>query len=307
MPTKLRAVLTYNPLRDILRRAFKAQTGYYKTAKLGNGSGRVDGTRLGYYYVRDIGSADANGNITLGAPYQLPVDTNAIIWPRPNREVKIGKVDGEDHIVGMVRDDLVDAGIDPTQFNPANPRNRFRLIEDLQNLQGYLSSATEIQVMDGIYQKASGTYGMFVGQTAIDILTTYQPATDDNQVVVCLWLNELTNLITSTGSSELSQNTNLLLSPTTALTYVNECAAARPYGSIGTTSFIVKGDGTITKFWDLRGIIGNGGASPSGWPYILDHSRTIKAKHQQIVKYQQTIESGGQITIESTGQLVIAA
>ena len=155
--------------------------------------------------------------------------------------------------------------------------------------------------MPSIYRKSDGQFEFYAGSIAID-LTSYIPATADKQVVVCLWLDTNDNTITVTGSSEVDATTDLKSNPTTAMTYINECADAAPSGAIGISSYLIFDDTTAidvtNKFHDLRGIIGTGGGnSIAGFPNPVTATVYINTGYQVAVH--------GKLYIESTGKVVI--
>jgi hypothetical protein len=259
MTNNIRRVIR-EPLKlQRLRRNYRQQQGVYRKTYLAAVNGRVLGTKLGHLWVHDAASADGSGNVTYGAPYQLPIKPGASIAHRPNWKVNVVTIEGDEFIESMDVNEMLRANFDPHQTNPLDPSLQFKLIENLQNLQAFPNGDATVRVMPSIYRKADGTYDIFA-TIDTDILTGNVPSAD-NQVVVCLWL-KTDNTIEVTVSSEEPASTNLKLDPTTALTLINECAAAATVGALGIWSFIIWDDTTaitgINKFHDLRGIVGSG-------------------------------------------------
>jgi hypothetical protein len=212
--------------RDKVRREYRKQIGVFEETYLAavNGAVRIPG---GKYWVHDLKGADTNGNATYGQEYQLPLKPGASIDPRPNWKVNTIWIRGVRYIESMDFDELKRIGYDPHQTNPLDPSLKFSLIEHLQNLQSFPNGNATVRVMPSIYRKADGTYGLFATMDE-DILTGNVPSAN-TQVVVCLWLqNEST--IAVTVSSEETANTDLKQDTVTALTLINECAAAAPFG-----------------------------------------------------------------------------
>lgn len=288
--------------RDRSRRAVRKQRGGFRETYLAVVNNSIKGTRPGYLWVHDLAGADENGDATYGPVYQLPRDTNAIIQLRPNWKVEVISKNGVEYISGMAFGELERIGYDPHQTNPLDPSLQFKLIEHLQNLQSFPNGDATVRVMPGIYRKSDGTYDVFAA-IDIDILTGFLPALEDDQVVVCLWLDEATNTITVTGSTEISQDTNLKLDPVAAMTYINECADAAPPGAIGIWSYIIFGDDTTitakNKFHDLRGIVGAGGGG-SGGDGPLDITTTTIRHNTRTLVFEDTT---GTAAITSTGSV----
>jgi hypothetical protein len=279
---RLNNLLRPNIKRDKVRREYRKQIGVFGEAYLAsvNGVVRIPGGKM---WVHDLAGADSNGNATYGAPYQLRIKPGASIDPRPNLKVNVVTIRGIKYIESMNFDELERMGYDPHQTNALDPSLKFSLVEHLQNLQSFPNGNATVRVMPSIYRKADGTYGIFATIDE-DILTGNIPSAD-TQVVVCLWLQS-DNTIVVTVSSEETANTDLKLDTVTALTLINECAAAAPVGSVGIWSYIIWYDTTAltnkNKFHDLRGIVG-GGANASG----------------AIAADTLTLNDGSELTIES--------
>ena len=260
-------------------------------------------TSTGKIYVRWLGGYDSGSgadtvrNPAFPARCQIPLvtDVGRLVW--------VGKgYDNQWEVKGNVGSDLEQANVNPRQLNPNDPSSRYNLIESLSNLQSFPTGGNgTVKVFPGVYRKPDGTYAMFPGQTAIDLLTSYTPATSTNQLIACLWLNTATGLITITASSELSQSTNLKTDYATAATYINECVLTAPSQNTGIWSYIIRGDDTVitedNKFWDLRGIIGSGSSGAIGGFPIDVTSGVVIPSNTQIVVDRYTISSGGSVII----------
>jgi hypothetical protein len=300
---RLGSVLKPNIKRERVRREYRKQIGVFEETYLAavNGVVRIPGGKM---WVHDLAGADINGNATYGAPYQLRIKPGASIDPRPNWKVNVVTIRGIKYIESMNFDELERIGYDPHQTNPLDPSLKFSLVEHLQNLQSFPNGNATVRVMPSIYRKADGMYGIF-GTIAEDILNGNVPGAD-MQVVVCLWLQS-DNTIAVTVSSEETADTDLKLDPTTALTLINECAAAAPAGSLGIWSYIIWDDTTAltnkNKFHDLRGIVGVGGGSDSAdFPIDVTTTVTIATNTQKVVD-EYTIGTGGSVEID--GRLTV--
>lgn len=247
-----------------LRRKYRQQQGTYRKTFLAAVNGSVLGTKVGHLWVHDAASANSLGNVTYGAPYQLPIKPGATIAHRPNWRVNVVSIEGVEYIESMDFEEMVRANFDPHQTNQLDPSLQYPLIENLQNLQAFPNGNATIRIMPGIYRKADGTFAIFKA-IDVDILTGNVPSAG-NQVVVCVWL-KTDNTTEVTVSSEEPVSTLLKQDTTTALTLINECAAAATAGAMGIWSFIVYDTTTAitgaNKFHDLRGIVGMGGTSSS--------------------------------------------
>lgn len=295
-------VLKPNIKRDRVRREYRKQQGAYRETYLAavNGAVRVANGR---FWVHDLASADAAGNNAYGAPYQLPIFPGAMIDPRPNWKVNVTTFKGQEYIHSMDYDDMIRADYDPHQTNLLDPSRNFKLIEHLQNLQSFPNNNETVRVMPSIYRKTDGSYDIYAN-LGEDILTGNVPSTD-NQVVVCLWLQS-DNTITVTVSSEETVDTDLKLDTVTAMTLINECAAAAPVGAIGIWSYIIWSD-TVTltnknKFHDLRGIVGSGASSRKGFPNPVTTAYQIANGYQEMFKGNLVITTG---SLDIQGELVI--
>lgn len=287
---RLHSTLRPSLKRDMVRRSLKQQLGVLEETYLAlvNGVVRIPGGKM---WVHDLAGADANGDATYGAPYQLRIKPGATIDPRPNWKVNVITIRGIKYIESMNFDELEHIGYEPHQTNLLDPSLQFKLIEQLQDLQSFPNGNATVRVMPGIYRKSDGTYGA-IGATDgqdIDVLTGNVPIAD-TQVIACLWLDESDNSFVVTVSSEETIDTNLRQDYTTALGLINECAAAAPSGAIGITSYIIQYDTTalygVNKHKDLRGIIHGTAGSTS--PTIDDFTN---AQHN----HTSTAE-GGQLT-----------
>lgn len=294
---RLSSVLKPNIKREKIRREYRKQIGVFEETYLAvvNGATRIPGGKM---WVHDLAGADANGDATYGAPYQLRIKPGASIDPRPNWKVNVVTIRGVKYIESMNFDEMERAGYEPHQTNPLDPSLKFSLIEHLQNLQSFPNGNATVRVMPSIYRKADGTYGLFATIDE-DILTGNVPSAD-TQVVACLWLQS-DNTIAVTVSSEETVDTDLKLDTATALTLINECAAAAPAGSFGIWSYIIWSDTTAltikNKFHDLRGIVG--AAANNEWEVTLTANKTLSA-NKQIVLDTITVPTGITLTIEST-------
>lgn len=298
---KLNNLLKPNIKRDKVRREYRKQIGVFEETYLAavNGVVRIPGGKM---WVHDLAGADSNGNATYGAPYQLRIKPGASIDPRPNWKVNVVTIRGIKYIESMNFDELERIGYEPHQTNPLDPSLKFSLIEHLQNLQSFPNGNATVRVMPSIYRKADGTYGIFATIDE-DILTGNVPSAD-TQVVVCLWLQS-DNTIAVTVSSEETVDTDLKLDTATALTLINECAAAAPVGSVGIWSYIIWYDTVAltlkNKFHDLRGMVGSGGGS-SDFPIDITSPITIATNTQKVVSDYE-ISAGGSLTID--GKLTV--
>jgi len=293
---------------DRLKRKYRRSQGENGTTYLAKVSGSVYGTKLGYFWVHDPTGTVNEAPTTYGAPYQLPILPGAQIDPRPDLKVETIVQNGKRYVARMAFDELARMGYDPHQTNQLDPRLRYILIEHLSNLQSFPDgSGLTVRVMPAIYGKSDGDYAIYAGEKGID-LTSYIPSTD-MQVIVCLWLDVTDNSITITDSTELSRDTNLKLDPTTSLTYINECAAAAPYGAIGVTSYILFDDTTtitvLNKFHDLRGIIGTRGSGAIGYPNPVTSALSIADGYTLLVYDDLAISAGGEIDIGEGSELIV--
>jgi hypothetical protein len=298
---KLNNLLRPNIKRDKVRREYRKQIGVFEETYLAsvNGVVRIPGGKM---WVHDLAGADSNGNATYGAPYQLRIKPGASIDPRPNWKVNVVTIRGIKYIESMNFDELERIGYEPHQTNPLDPSLKFSLIEHLQNLQSFPNGNATVRVMPSMYRKADGTYGIF-GTIDEDILTGNVPSTD-MQVVVCLWLQS-DNTLAVTVSSEETADTDLKLDTATALTLINECAAAAPVGALGIWSYIIWFDTTAltnkNKFHDLRGIVGVGG-STKGFPNPVTTAYQIANGYQEMFKGSLVITTG---SLDIQGELII--
>lgn len=287
-----------------LRRKQRQKEGVYRTTYLASVNGTVIAS-AGYFWVHDALSQDTNGYTTYSAPYRMRIRPGASVSLRPDIEVNVRTINGLDYVDGLSFDEYTRIGIDQHQTNSLDRRHLYNLIEQLSNLQSFPDNGTAtVRVMPSIYRKSDGNYAVFTGESGIDIITGYTPSTD-NQKVICLWLDETTNTVTITASSEVDRDTNLKLLPSTAMTYINECAASAPYGAIGITSYIIYDDTTTisstNKFHDLRGIIGssNGGSGGGslGYPDPVTSNLVIADGKTLLVDSGWVISTGGGVSL----------
>lgn len=302
MANKVRRVIREPLSLQRLRRKYRQQQGTYRKTFLAAVNGSVIGTKAGHLWVHDAASADNSGNVTYGSPYQLPIKPGAVIAHRPNWKVTVITIGDDEFIESMDFNEMIRAGFDPHQTNQLDPSLQFRLIENLQNLQAFPNGDATVRIMPSIYRKADGTYAIFKALD-VDILTGNVPSAG-NQVVVCIWL-KTDNTTEVTVSSEEPVSTLLKLDTATALTLINECAAAASVGAIGVWSFIIYDTTTAivatNKFHDMRGIVGQGGGN-ADFPISVTSTVTIAANTQKVVD-TYTIESGGSVVID--GRLTV--
>lgn len=307
MTASIRRVIR-EPLKlQRLRRNYRQQQGTFRETYLAVVSGSIRGTKPGYLWVHDAASADANGNVTYGAPYQLRIKPGAFIDLRPNWKVNVVTIKGIEYIESMNFEEMERAGYNPLQTNLGDPSRQALLLENIVNLQSKPKNNNNVQVAPGLYEKANGTFGIFSGESALDILTAYTPVTADYSLIACVWLDTYTNELSVTVSSEFAQSATIRYTPTEALPYMNEAAANRTSDAIGIKCYLVNDDTTTmditTMFHDLRPFLHSN--DDIGWSHVLYRNRRIWGNHQQLVHGQQTINSGKQLTIEDGGQLVV--
>lgn len=298
MPSKATKVTRQTARFKRLQRTVRKKWGNYKYVYLAKVDGDFEASRTGYYWVHLPSGTDSNGNTLYGAAFQMPMESNATFPYRSDIKLEtITKEDGITYIKGVAPTELNRMGYDARQFNQGNPKTKDRLLEHIVNLQAYkTSSATSVKVRGSIYRKSNGDYAILQTQD-VDIVTGNTPASG-YQVVVCLWLDESDNSITTTVSStedidtDFTQASNI----TTALTLINECADSAPYAAIGLTSWLLYDDATFKKFHDLRGIVGNSGGL-QGFPIDVTSTVTI-ASNIQIVVDEYTISTGGSVVVD---------
>lgn len=269
MTTNIRRVIR-EPLKlQRLRRNYRQQQGTYRETYLAVVGGSIRGTKAGYLWVHDAASADASGNVTYGAPYQLRIKPGAFIDLRPNWKVNVITIQGIEYIESMNFEEMLRANYNPHQTNLGDPSRAPLLLENIVNLQSKPKGDDTVQVVTGLYEKANGTFGIFSGDSAVDILTSYTPVTADYSLIACVWLDTYTNELSVTASSEFAQSATIKYTPTEALPYLNEAAADRPPDAIGIKCYIVNDDTTAmnitTMFHDLRPFLHSN--EEQGFPY----------------------------------------
>jgi len=216
----------------------------------------------GYVWVQPAGGDSETEIAIRSQPFQMRYRAGMGIFIRAGRVVHAGYgVDGRIEIIANDPSDIINQGFPVASINPANEQLSQSTLEQINNLRAFSNTPADesIQVVPTIYRKLDGTYAVAPQSFTVDLLTAYTPADVDDQVVVCVWLDTDTNTYTTTASNELSQDTDLTLNPTTAMTYINQAVVTAPTNCIGVWSYIVKGDDTTitdtNRFHDLRGII----------------------------------------------------
>ena len=241
-------------------------------------------TSDGRVYVRKLGGFSDGGITVRNVPIAVPIEMGRNIYIGEGRIVQVKKdFSGRKFIAKNDPDDLKQAGINPRQLNSNDPSTRYKTLSLLTDLQTFPTGGDgTVKVMSGFYQKANGDYANFSGELEIDLLTSYKPATADNQQIVALWINEDTNAVTITTSSEFSQSTILKYDIPTAMTYINEAVASAPARRVGIGTYIVRGDDTVidetNKFIDLRPFIESYSAVGSGSNVIVNSSTIPSGK-----------------------------
>lgn len=305
MPNRIRRIGATSARVQRLRKQYERRTGNSDYVYLAKVDGKFEAPRIGYYWVHKPSGKDDNGNTTYGAPFQLPVDGRPNFPYRNNLKLEvITKRDGITYIRGASGIELINMGYDPRQFNLGNPRTKDVLLEHILNGQNYKTdSTTTVQVNGSIYRKSNGDYA-FLQTQDVDIVTGNTPS-DSNQVVVCVWLDESDNTLSTTVSSEETINTDFTKASNiaTAMSLINECAASAPSDALGTTSWLLYSDGTFQKFHDIRGIYGSANTSID-WPITLTADRTLSA-NTQIVLDKIIVPTGFTLTIESTALMKV--
>jgi hypothetical protein len=269
-----------DPRLDLARRLFKRKTGNAGHARIVNvnGSPYVSGSN-GYVWVKNVEQV-ATGDFTVTSNIWAVRHAPGVgLYIKAGRIVVIGEQDGELQILRNYTQDMDAAGVSIRQTNVSDESRKFIPIENLVNLNVFTETiaGTTVAAYPSIYRKADGDYGIYESETGVE-LSSYIPSDADNQRVVALWLDPATNAVTITASSEVSLDTNLKLNPSTALTYINECAQLAPVHAIGLYSYLVYGttqDGRqVDKFYDLRGMLGS---SIGQFTQIITSTYTIVA------------------------------
>ena len=170
----------------------------------------------------------------------------------------------------------------------------------------------EVTVYPAVYEKPDGTIGIFsgtsdgTGNAKLD-LTSYKPATADNQLIAVTWLDTYTNAVSVTASSEVSQNTNLLTRSgfATLKTLINECAASRPAESIPSKAFLLKGDATYIEIRDELTDLRPFFHSPEryGFPNPITRQTRIWAGYQVVISGDLTVNDTKELIVQ--GELVV--
>lgn len=239
---------------------------------------------LGQIYVRELGGFSSGGVTSYSIPKAI-TNKNAGLIANVGRVV-IVKEDyrGRLYIAENDEQDLIAAGINLRQLNHLDQSTRYKTLSLITDLNSFPTGGDgTVRVMPGFYRKQDGTMGRYSGVSELDLLTSYKPATADNQHVVCLWLDADANTISITTSSEISQATDLKLDGnlSTGMSLINEAAASAPNHYIGSYSYIVKGDDTViseqNKYIDLR-------------PFLTAHSKTGSGSN--VIVNSSTIPSG---------------
>lgn len=290
---------------ELAKQRFKALTSNGRRVEIASKNGSFF-TPDGRVYVRDMGGYSSGGVTVRNVPYPLEVEMGRGLFIGEGRIVLVKKdFSGREYITSNDKDDLKQAGINPRQLNPNDPSTRYKPFELISNLQTFPTGGDgTVMVHPGMYRKSDGTYGSYAGQLQIDLLTSYKPATADNQQIVALWIDEDTNAVTITTSSELSQATDLTLSGnlTTAMTYLNEAAASAPARNVGIGTYIVRGDDTVisevNKFKDLRPFFDVFSTSGSvGYPDPVTYSFVVPDGNTLIVFDGWQVSAGGGVSV----------
>lgn len=260
---------------------------------------------LGQIYVRELGGLDSGGVSINTVPKAITVK-NAGLYAGVGRVVIVKEdYDGRLYIAENDERDLIAAGINLRQLNHLDQSTRFKTLSLITDFNSFPTGGDgTVRVMPGFYRQTDGTLGRFAGQTSIDLLTSYTPATTDNQHVVCLWLDVDTNTLSITTSSEISQATDLKLDGnlSTGMTLINEAALSAPPRHVGIWSYIIKGDDTVVdetnKYIDLRPFFDAFNTSGNvGYPNPVTYDFIIPDGNTLIVEDGWTISAGGSVTL----------
>ena len=284
----------------LAQRELNQALGYTRIAEIAapvNGSYYNSAQEL---YLRAVGSVTNGTTIVSGNTFTRRVRVGTNIMETAGRKVVLQMGwDGREEVVGNIHEDLTEANIPPQQLNANNPSATLSLSEKIINLASYPNGDDTVRVMPGVYRKTDGDYAIFSGNSSIDLLTSYTPATAGNQLVACLWLDESTNTIAVTASSEVSQDTDLKAATgiSTAETLINECEASAPANARGIWSYIINDDTTaltdINKFHDLRNISGGGVfASSAGSGSSVDALEVTNTAYTALTNTSATQFSG---------------
>lgn len=287
------------------RRKVRARIVPFK-AVMGDENGNPYGDN-GFYWVRRLDKADANGQATTGAPFQVRAG-NTLIVPRGGRVVWVGQgLDGHLTVQGFDHDDLTDAGIDARAAQPNDPYRQWIRFKDLQNFRA-LPLATggepsmKVQVRQLFYYTEDGQMTRYDGTSAsthVD-LTSYVPAADLQRYVV-LWLRTYDPL--SSGDIQVTQST-AISSITTALSFTDlqECAASADPDTIPIQAFRLANAQTTLKLddtvdTDLRQLVN----MPHIWgfPSVITRKERIRANRQQVTANTVSITTGSLQFIEN--------
>lgn len=167
-----------------------------RMVEMGDATGNIYATRANYYRVREILSADEDGNPVYGPVFEVFANVGAGIVPAPGRKIRIR----QDAIDGWVvdkpdRNDIAAAGYDVRWYEPANPYNKFVRLEQIQNLNAYdLNAGLKVSVRSFQYDVMVGgvrTVKFFAGTDAtshVD-LTAHVPGTLDTHRYALLVFN----------------------------------------------------------------------------------------------------------------------
>lgn len=285
---------------ELAKQRFRALTSNGEKMEVAKFNGNMF-TSDGRVYVRELGGFSSGGVTIRPVPVAVPIEMGRNVYIGEGRIVHVKKdFEGRKYIARNDPDDLRQAGINPRQLNANDPSTRFITLSRMIDLQTFPTGGTgTVRVMSGQYQKTTGEYANYAGSLEIDLLTSYKPATADNQQIVALWMNEDTNAVTVTTSSEFSQSTILKLDIPLAMTYINEAVASAPARRVGIGTYIVRGDDTVidetNKFKDLRPFLQAYSAVGSGSNVIVNSS-TIPAGKDAFFAGGLTIIGG--LTVE---------
>jgi hypothetical protein len=260
---------------------------------------------LGQVYVRKLGGYNSGGTSARSIPKAV-TNRNAGLYIGEGRIVVVKEDYNQRlYIDGNDTNDLIAAGINLRQLNHLDPTTRYKTLSLITDGQSFpTGNDGTVRVMPFTYVKTNGEYANFSGQQSIDLLTSYKPATADNQQIVALWVNEDTNAVTITTSSEFSQSILLKTDIPTAMTYINEAVASAPARRVGIGAYIVRGDDTviseINKFKDLRPFIeAYSNSGNVGYPDPVDYDFVVPDGNTLLVQSGWVINTDASVTIEA--------
>ena len=169
-----------------------------RTAILGDEIQNIYSDRLGYYFARQVMSADVNGNALLGPTFYLRANPAAGILPQAGRKVLYKKSDrGVWTITGADLDDLEQIGINAVQIEPNDPARGFHYLFQIVNLNSYTVSGLLVNVHPWQYHTSDNVVHFFPGTTAatqVD-LTSHAPGTLDTHRYALLVFNITEHLL----------------------------------------------------------------------------------------------------------------